>query len=444
MTKKHLTIGLCSALLAIAPWLPLRAEDDTTRVAGNFEFGYRYVSVNGNVDKYNEDLNYQKGPRLLALNFDILPGGALKKYFDLFNVSATTIGGDPFESYGFTIKKYGAFNLRYSHRKSTYFYKDFLVPASQINIRLENAGDFHTFNFDHTFDNLYFDVNLTSKAKFFVSYDRQNATGSSTTTIDTIRDLFEFDKPMDNTKNLYQAGLQVNLDRVDFTLEGNYIDYHNRNSLFLPGYSTGENPITSDLFYFELNAPYKFTMPMILTKINARPGNRLRATLGYSYSSQDLSYDYKERARGIDQNRLPFQYETVGKADLSRKLNLLDFDLSYKVNDQVYLIGGFRYNKLSQTGDLVIDSENAAKKIVKGSLLNLWVEEKNTYDASIVAEIAVFDKSGKKLYDQNLRALTTRWGRSHKEDEYRKVLSDTVGELIKNLVSNEAFLKSLN
>ncbi len=92
----------------------------------------------------------------------------------------------------------------------------------------------------------------------------------------------------------------------------------------------------------------------------------------------------------------------------------------------------------------VVDSEKAAQKIVKGALLNLWVEEKNTYDASVVTEIIVTDGSGKKLFDQNFRALTTRWGRSHKEDEYRKVLSDTAGELIKNLFSNEAFLKSLN
>ena len=363
MIKKRLTICVLTALIFAASGLSLRAEDDTTKVVGNFEFGYRYVNVSGNINKYNEDLNYRKGPRLLALNLDLLSSGTLRKYFDVFSVYATTIGGDPFETYGFTLKKYGAFNLRYSHRKSTYFYKDFLVPASQVNIRLENAGDFHTFNFDHTFDNLYFDVNLTSRAKFFISYDRQNNSGASTTTIDTIRDLFEFDRPMDNTKNLYQAGLQVNLDQIDFTLQSDYADYRNQSSLFLPGFSTGENPVTSDLFFFELNAPYKFTMPRIMAKVNARPGNRLRATLAYSYSNQDLSLNYDERAKGIDQSRLPFEYETVGKADLNRKLNLADFDLSYKVHEKVYLIGGFRYNKLSQTGDLVIDAENTATSV---------------------------------------------------------------------------------
>ncbi len=252
MTKKSLTICVLTVLIFAGSVLSLRAEEDTTKVVGNFEFGYRYVNVSGNINKYNEDLNYQKGPRLLALNFDLLPGGTLKKYFDLFNVYATTIGGDPFETYGFVLKKYGAFNLRYTHRKSTYFYKDYLHPSSQTNIRLENAGDFHTFNFDHRFDNLYFDVNLTRGRKFFIAYDRQKNSRGEHNNDRLVRDLFEFERPVDNMKNQYQAGLQANLGKVDFVLEGDYTDYKNQNTLFLPGFSAGENPATSDLSFFEL------------------------------------------------------------------------------------------------------------------------------------------------------------------------------------------------
>jgi hypothetical protein len=91
----------------------------------------------------------------------------------------------------------------------------------------------------------------------------------------------------------------------------------------------------------------------------------------------------------------------------------------------------------------VVDSESAAKRIVNASLLNLWVEEKSTFNGSIVAEVTVRDKSGKNLYHENIRALATRWGSSYSESEYRKVLSDTIVELIKNLFSNDAFLNSL-
>lgn len=74
----------------------LRAdEEDKVELTGNFEFGYRHVDVSGNADKYYEDLNIRKGPRLLSLNFDLLPSGKYKNYFDLLSVYASTIGGDP-------------------------------------------------------------------------------------------------------------------------------------------------------------------------------------------------------------------------------------------------------------------------------------------------------------------------------------------------------------
>lgn len=43
-------------------------NNDNIKLKGNFEFGYRYVDVNGNIDKYYEDLNFRQGPRLLGLN----------------------------------------------------------------------------------------------------------------------------------------------------------------------------------------------------------------------------------------------------------------------------------------------------------------------------------------------------------------------------------------
>ena len=398
MMKKSLILFVAVLSIFIcSTWLSA-AEEDATKVAASFEFGYRYVDVSGNINKYNEDLNYQKGPRLLNLSFEIVPSGTLKKYFDVFNVTASALGGDPYESYGFVFKKYGAFNLRYNHRKATYFNHDTLLTPSMAYYRLSNVGDLHTFNFEHAFEDLYFDVNLSERAKFFIAYDRQKLSGESTTTLDIQRDEFEFDKPVDNLKNAYRAGLQVNLDRVDFVLEGNYTDYKNQNSLFLPGYSAGENPAYSDLSLFELMVPYKFTMPMITAKINARPTNRLKATLAYSYANQDMSLSYGEKAKGSGPSPgyLPVAYETAGNADLSRKLSLFNFDLSFKVHEKVYLIGGFRYNKLSQTGDLTVEAERFATAAdIKNSIYEAGVQILPHRNLSISGGIRFEDREAK-------------------------------------------------
>lgn len=358
MRKNKIFLMALGVTFLLSISLALPDEEDILKWEGNFEFGYRYVDVSGNIDKYYEDLNIRKGPRLLSLNFDILPSGKYKKYFDLFNLYASTLGGDPFESYGFTFKKYDNFNLRYAHRKATYYYHDIILPPDQASIEETTGGDFHTYNFNRTFDNLYFDIRLLDKAKFFVSFDRQQRTGESTTTLDISRDEFEFDKSLNELKTEYRGGVQVNLDKVDFFLEGSYRDYENHSRMFLPGFSLGENPEgPTTLAFFELMAPYEFTMPMFTARVNARPTTRIKATAAYIFSDLNMELDYDENAFGVSYTGLPLDYETTGQAEISRKFNLFDIDLSFQALDKVYLIGGFRYHKLNQEGELSIDNE---------------------------------------------------------------------------------------
>ena len=99
--------------------------------------------------------------------------------------------------------------------------------------------------------------------------------------------------------------------------------------------------------------------------------------------------------------------------------------------------------EFKKAGLNVVGSSAEARKILRVSVLNLWVEEKSTYQSSLVAQVTVLDKSGKKLFDESIRAVAQRWGTSYDESEYRKIISDTVVELLKNMFNNEAFMKSL-
>jgi hypothetical protein len=356
-TKTNKILSMATGIvLLICSGILTADEENTLKLKGNFEIGYRHVDVDGNKDKYYEDLNIRKGPRLLDLNFDILPSGNYKKYFDLFNVYASTIGGDPFESYGFILKKFRAFNLRYGHRKATYFHQDIILPPGLADVSTTTGGDFHHFSFDRKFDNLFLDVSFSERAKFFVAFDRQQKTGESTTTLDLSRDEFELDKPIHELKTEYKAGLQVNLDKVDFYLEGSYNNYENSSRIFLPGFSVGENPAgNTEASFFELIAPYEFTMPMVTARVNARPTNRIKATAAYTYSDLDMELDYSESAIGVSYNALPLEndpdHNAQGTAAISRKFNLFDFDFSFRAHDKIFLIGGLRYSKLDQDAE---------------------------------------------------------------------------------------------
>lgn len=89
----------------------------------------------------------------------------------------------------------------------------------------------------------------------------------------------------------------------------------------------------------------------------------------------------------------------------------------------------------------VVDSREKAERILEVTLQNLWVQEKNTFDASVVARVEVKDKSGKVLAAEGFKGAKSRWGSSYSPEEYRKAISDAYLELIKNMFKDEAFMQ---
>ncbi len=99
--------------------------------------------------------------------------------------------------------------------------------------------------------------------------------------------------------------------------------------------------------------------------------------------------------------------------------------------------------EFKKVGLNIVESRTAASKILYVSVLNLWVQEKNTYQASLVAKVSVLDRSGREIFQETYRIVGQRWGTSFDEDNYRKVISDAVVDLLKSMFNNEDFMKAL-
>ena len=60
-----------------------------------------------------------------------------------------------------------------------------------------------------------------------------------------------------------------------------------------------------------------------------------------------------------------------------------------------------------------------------------------------MAQVEVKEEPGKVLDSQGFKGTASRWGSSYSAEEYRKAISDAVVDLLKNMFSNDAFMKSL-
>ena len=339
--------------LLLTPAAPAFA-DDSGLFSGDFVIGYRSVDTSGRQAKYQEDYNLQDGPRLFGLNFHFTPAPELRAFADRIDLNMTNFGGDPFESMHLGVQKFGAFNFRYDRTKSTYFYADQLIPPELLNVRLDNGGDYHTFDFDRVRDTAKLDIDITDRAKANFGFERFTKSGNSVTTLDLQRDEFDLEKPVDESLNSYYGGIQYAWDKVTVVLQEDVRDYNNSVELFLAGQSEGaaDPPGNGALDYYFLNQPYDYNSQQHTVRILAHPNARFSIKLSGSMQNLDLNLSADERSKGLTNSRVPFTESFSGQGAISRDTDLYNLDLSYMLNDRFTLIGGAYSRKLDQSGDL--------------------------------------------------------------------------------------------
>lgn len=347
--------SLVGLLLVCAPVGAQEGTSESTatpfRVEGGFDFGYRALETTGNKDKYFEDLNLRSGPRLFNLDLRIVP--VASDVFDLLNVDASNLG-DPFQSFGVTLKKYSQFNFRFRRNESAYFYRDTLVPHELANIRGSTGGDFHTFNHRRVDDQIDFDFDVSRRAEVFVKVNRWTRVGESTTTLDIQRDEFELDRPLDEVKNDYTVGFQWKFDNASLYFDETYRSFQSSGRTFLPGASFGENTTDSaELFFVEQLMPFDYEMPQSTIKVNLRPDSRLQINAGFIYSDLDADLSHQEEQRGVSFRGAPFTSTFSSAGSFQRSTTLADVDVVYDLHERLSVIGGVRSGRFDQDAEVV-------------------------------------------------------------------------------------------
>ena len=352
---------LLAALLLLAP-LSLAAEEMTGSFSGSFKVGFRNVDVGGSENKYKEDYNIGEGPRLFDLRLELVPELGARNLADEITVDIANFGGDAFETMGLAVRKFGSYDLRYDRRKSSYFYNDIILLPAQANVRESTGGDFHTFNFDRVRDTASLKIDLSKAAKLTFGFDRFVKTGDSTTTLDIQRDEFELDKPIEEDMTEYQLGFEYAWDKVTLILDERRREYENIVEIFLPGFSAGENPppnpASLDFIFFD--RPYDFVSYDHTLRLIARPTKRFLVQAAATLQDLDMDIEASERSQGRTFAGQPFTTNLRGEGGIERDLQLLDFDMTYRINDRFALTGSVFSRSLEQEGEFVFGNAPSA------------------------------------------------------------------------------------
>lgn len=342
----------CACIVAAGVLAPAAAEDGSA--SGAVVLGWRFVDVDGAEGKYRQHINLDEGARVFAIDFDYRP---LSGFADLLELNVDSLGGEPYESVDFRMRKFGEYDFQFGRRKSDYFYEDLLLPAELVNPRVSNGGDFHHFDFERVRDFVSLQLTLNPRAKLDVALDRFSKDGDRTTVFDVSRDEFELDQPIDETMDQVSVGFQYRWPKTTVVLRETYRDYENAREIFLPGQSAGENAGPAILDFYFLDQPINFTSNRHTAQVNSRPHDDVIVRVAATLESLDLDTAVSERAQGIAFNGAPLAFDLSGSGESARDLELFDVDVSWLLTDRFAVIGGVRQYNLDQDGLLPYNGE---------------------------------------------------------------------------------------
>ena len=88
---------------------------------GSVEFGYRGLSVDGDLNKYQSDLNYKAGPRLFDSSFMLRSSDGKGSLFETFLVNSTGWGADPQGNLRVNVEQPEWYRFDATYRRFKYF-----------------------------------------------------------------------------------------------------------------------------------------------------------------------------------------------------------------------------------------------------------------------------------------------------------------------------------
>jgi hypothetical protein len=316
-TKPAIPVLLLALVLAQALTLAAQDKDADKAFTGSFSFGYRAVDQSGAADMYRQDVNLDNGVRLFNFDLSYAPAGDVKALFDRLDIHALNLGGDPYESFGLSVRKFGAYSFRYEHRKSTYFYAN--GDQTQPGVLFDPAR----FNFDRVSDTGALTVTLSKILNVFVNFDRYTKSGDSASSFDVTSAVLDTDLPVSEKMTAMGFGLDLHVERLGLVFEQKHQDYQNTNSFFLSG-------------------PFNFTSDISTFRLNARPfdGLILRGSAQLSKLDSAVTTLDGGGAGAI----------VTGQGAFTRKIELYDFDLTWMLTNRLAVVGEVRYDTFGQNG----------------------------------------------------------------------------------------------
>lgn len=342
-------------------------------ITSSVEIGYRGLSVDGNLNKYQSDLNYKAGPRLFDSSFHAQAKPGEGGPFDSLLVTTSGWGSDPNGQMRISVEKSEWYRFEGSYRRFKYFRA--LNNIANPNYRTASCPTCRTtetFAGQHSYDTRQqvgdFDLVILPKnerVRFNVGFSPSRYSGPAFTTWHYGGDDFMFLSNSRYRANDFRVGADWKLGPVDFSFQQGLRRFRDDTTIDERSVNLGVNPTATNAFLTSMSRQQPVRGSVNHSRFSAHTllAKKLDITGRFIYSSAKTNFDYVETVTGVNfntritnipgaispPNLLPFgQWDFNGSA--KRPNSLGDFGVTYLATDKLRLSNTFRVETFQITG----------------------------------------------------------------------------------------------
>jgi len=311
-------------------------------VTSSVEIGLRGVDVNGSLDKYKSDLNYQPGVRLFDSSFLIDDKGSNNKVFDSLLFTTSGYDSDPSGSIRLWMNKKGQYQLDSNIRTVKYF--------NNLNNFALNE---HTADIKHHFG----DVDLTifpesEKLRFRLGYSFNASNGTGGYTTRAYSDEFPVSSFVNSHSNDFRAGVDGGLLGFHLSLTFGYRVFSDNTSYSLLTPSIGNNTSnTSRLNTFNRTYPTRGNSGYTTFSAQRTFAKRFDFTTRWIYSSTDTNFSLAEFQTGRDNsNNIVVLDQFAINGDAKRPQTRGDTGITWMITQKLRVSNTFTFDQFNISG----------------------------------------------------------------------------------------------
>jgi Putative outer membrane beta-barrel porin, MtrB/PioB len=280
-------------------------------VISSVEFGYRGLRVDGDLNKYQSDLNYKAGPRVFDSSFLLRSRDGKGDLFETFLVTSTGWGADPQGNLRVSVEHPEWYRFDGTYRRFKYFrfLNTFANPNwvfSPANFSVPPKQSTGEHGYDTRVKLGDFDLTLLPKnrhIRFNVGYSPERYSGPAFTNYHAGGNEFMLLSELKSRANDFRVGADGSLGPLNLSFLQGFRRFRDDSAIDLgvtPGINV--NPTTASFTSFDRNEPARSSVNYSRFSLQTLVAKKLDITGRIIYSKAEQNYSFVESFTGRNWN----------------------------------------------------------------------------------------------------------------------------------------------